>query len=81
MSALLTTTMAGMKTNLQTMRGAGLLEDVKVMVGGAPVSPRFAEEIGADGYGRTASDAVDIALRLLKQDKRPGENAQRRLVK
>ena len=81
MSALLTTTMAGMKTNIQAMREAGWLENVKVIVGGAPVTPRFAEEIGADGYGRTAGDAVDIALRLMKQEMHSGETARRRLVK
>lgn len=67
MSALLTTTMVQMKTTVDALGKEGLLSGVKVMVGGAPVTARFAEEIGADGYGRTAADAVDMALRLLKQ--------------
>jgi 5-methyltetrahydrofolate--homocysteine methyltransferase len=67
MSALLTTTMVQMRTNMEALRKEGLLNEVKVMVGGAPVTARFAEEIGAHGYGRTAGDAVDIALQLVKQ--------------
>ena len=67
MSALLTTTMVQMKTNMEAFRKEGLLNEVKVMVGGAPVTGHFAEQIGAHGYGRTAADAVDIALQLVKQ--------------
>jgi 5-methyltetrahydrofolate--homocysteine methyltransferase len=67
MSALLTTTMVQMKTNMEALRKEGLLNDVKVMIGGAPVTEHFAEQIGAHGYGRTAADAVDIALQLVKQ--------------
>jgi 5-methyltetrahydrofolate--homocysteine methyltransferase len=66
MSALLTTTMGQMKSNIDALRGEGLLSAVKVMVGGAPVTSHFAEEIGADGYGKTAADAVDVALRLVR---------------
>jgi 5-methyltetrahydrofolate--homocysteine methyltransferase len=81
MSALLTTTMAAMATNLETMREEGLTDLVKVIVGGAPVNPRFAKEIGADGYGRTAGDAVDIALKLVKPETKAGESDTRSLIK
>lgn len=67
MSALLTTTMVQMKINMEALRAEGLLSDVKMIVGGAPVTARFAEEIGADGYGKTAAHAVDVALGLLKR--------------
>lgn len=69
MSALLTTTMVQMKTNMEALRKEGLLMEARVMVGGAPVTARFAEEIGADGYGKTAADAVDLALRLVSHQK------------
>ena len=52
MSALLTTTMPAMKTTIDAMQEAGVREQVKVIVGGAPITERFAEEIGADGYQR-----------------------------
>lgn len=64
MSALLTTTMGQMKSNIEAFRAAGL--DVKVMVGGAPVSEEYARKIGADGYGRNAQEAVDRALELVR---------------
>jgi 5-methyltetrahydrofolate--homocysteine methyltransferase len=66
MSALLTTTMLHMKTNMAMFREAGVLDCVKVMIGGAPVSSGFAEEIGADAYGRNASDAVEKAQELMR---------------
>lgn len=59
MSALLTTTMPYMKVVIDTLKEEGL-EDVKVCVGGAPVSEMFAEEIGADGYGADAPQAVEL---------------------
>ena len=62
MSALLTTTMVQMAPTLEAIRGAH--DGVKVLVGGAPVTPEFAAEIGADGYGANATDAVDRALAL-----------------
>jgi 5-methyltetrahydrofolate--homocysteine methyltransferase len=63
-SALLTTTMSGMKDVVQAVRAAGLV-DVKVFVGGAPVTPEFAAQIGADGHAPDAAAAVDLVNRLL----------------
>jgi 5-methyltetrahydrofolate--homocysteine methyltransferase len=65
MSALLTTTIPKMRATIEALKEAGLRESVKVMVGGAPVTQAFAEEIGADGYGANAGGAVDGAKRLL----------------
>lgn len=65
MSALLTTTMPGMKTTIQALEEAGLRGKVKVMVGGAPVTEQFAKEIGADGYAPDASRAVSLAKSLV----------------
>ena len=59
MSALLTTTMTSMKATIEALEGTGLRKDVKILVGGAPVSQAFADEIGADGFGLNASDAVE----------------------
>jgi len=64
-SALLTTTMLQQKKLVEIIEGAGLKGQVKVMIGGAPVTDRFAEEIGADGYAEDAISAVDIAFRLM----------------
>ncbi len=63
MSALLTTTMTYMKTVIDGFQAAGR-GDIKMAVGGAPISQMFADEIGADGYGSNASSAVDLFLRL-----------------
>ena len=63
LSALLTTTMPAMKLTVQAVRAAGL-DGVKIMVGGAPVTQEYADEIGADGYSQDAASAVDLALRL-----------------
>ena len=63
MSALLTTTMTYMKTVIDGFAAAGL-GNIKMAVGGAPISQMFADEIGADGYGANASSAVDLFLRL-----------------
>ena len=63
-SALMTTTMPGMKRTIDALVKAGLRERVKVMVGGAPVSQAFADEIGADGYARDATLAVQKAKAL-----------------
>lgn len=60
MSALLTTTMAEMKKTIQTLEAAGQKDQVKIIVGGAPVTERFAMEIGADGYAPDAAAAVDV---------------------
>ncbi len=64
MSALLTTTMAYMKTVVDGFEAAGR-RHVKLVVGGAPVTQAFADEIGADGYAANASVAVDLFLRLM----------------
>lgn len=58
MSALLTTTMPAMKETIQALEGAGLRESVKTMIGGAPVSLSFAEEIGADAHAPDSASAV-----------------------
>jgi 5-methyltetrahydrofolate--homocysteine methyltransferase len=61
MSALLTTTMNSMKATIQAFEAAGVRERIKVLVGGAPVTPKFAAEIGADGYSDNAVTAVALA--------------------
>jgi 5-methyltetrahydrofolate--homocysteine methyltransferase len=65
LSALLTVTMPSMKTTISALQEAGLRDRVKVLVGGAPVTPQFAQEIGADGYGENASVAVSLARKML----------------
>jgi corrinoid protein of di/trimethylamine methyltransferase len=64
MSALLTTTMPGMKATIEALEEAGLRDAVKVMVGGAPVTAAFAKQIGADAYAHDAASAVDVARSL-----------------
>lgn len=64
MSALLTTTMVNMKATVEALEEAGLRDSVKIMVGGAPVTAAFAEEIGADAYAPDAATAVDVARGL-----------------
>jgi len=65
LSALLTTTMPEMARVIKEIERRGLRDKVKVMVGGAPVNEKFANEIGADGYGKDAAEAVTVAKRLL----------------
>jgi 5-methyltetrahydrofolate--homocysteine methyltransferase len=65
MSALLTTTRDAMKVTIEAIAQAGLRDRVKIMVGGAPVTAKFAEEIGADGYAPDAGAAVDKARELI----------------
>jgi len=65
LSALLTTTMGGMKTTLEALDAAGKRSKVKVIVGGAPVTEDFARQIGADGYAADASKAVALTKSLL----------------
>ena len=65
MSALLTTTMGSMKATIDAFREAGLRDRVRMIVGGAPVTERFAREIGADGHGESAPAAVALAKRLM----------------
>lgn len=64
LSALLTTTMPAMKETVRQLKAAGLT-NAKVMVGGAPITQAFADEIGADGYAADAGTAVDIAKKLM----------------
>lgn len=65
MSALLTTTMVYMKEVIKAFENAGIRNDIKIMVGGAPLSKEFAQEIGADGYSDNANAAVTLARKLL----------------
>jgi 5-methyltetrahydrofolate--homocysteine methyltransferase len=64
-SALLTTTMPGMKATIEALQEAGLRDTVKIMVGGAPVTAAFAEKIGADAYAPDAASAVETARKLV----------------
>lgn len=66
MSAMLTTTMPNMRHVITALDTAGLRQNVRVMVGGAPVTETFAQQIGADGYAPDASRAVNLAKSLLK---------------
>ena len=72
-SALLTTTMRGQKSVVESIERAGLRPAVKVIVGGAPVSQRWADEIGADGYAKDAICAVALVRKLLDQKLAPAE--------
>ncbi|MFO1476010.1 MAG: corrinoid protein [Verrucomicrobiota bacterium] len=65
LSALLTTTLPNMKATIDAIREAGLRDRVKILIGGAPVTRRYAEEIGADGYAETAVGAVGLAKNVL----------------
>jgi len=65
MSALLTTTMPGMKTTIEALEQAGLKGKIKTMIGGAPVTQRYADDIGADGFSDNASGAVRVARQLV----------------
>jgi 5-methyltetrahydrofolate--homocysteine methyltransferase len=65
MSALLTTTMPSMQKTIDALVEAGVREGIKVMIGGAPVTQSYADEIGADGYAPDAASAVDLARSLM----------------
>jgi 5-methyltetrahydrofolate--homocysteine methyltransferase len=65
MSALLTTTMPSMKTTIEALRTAGVRHQVKVIIGGAPITQRYADEIGADGFSENAPGAVTLARQCL----------------
>ncbi|MBZ5672479.1 MAG: corrinoid protein [Acidobacteriia bacterium] len=65
LSALLTTTMVNMKTVIETLTATGLRDKVKVLVGGAPITDAWAHSIGADGYGKDAPAAVELARKLV----------------
>ena len=67
MSALLTTTMIYMKETIETLKNAGLRQDVKVIIGGAPVTESYAAQIDADGYASDAASAVDLSKKLLDE--------------
>jgi corrinoid protein of di/trimethylamine methyltransferase len=64
MSALLTTTMPAMKTAIDAIAGAGIRSQVKILVGGAPISQQYADQIGADGYTESAAGVVGLAQRV-----------------
>ena len=65
MSALLTTTMTNMRSTIEAVEAAGLRDSVKCIIGGAPVTQRYADEIGADGYAPDAASAVALAKRMV----------------
>jgi len=70
-SALLTTTMRNQKSVVEALEKAGLRSSTRIMVGGAPVTRRWAEEIGADGYAKDAMSAVALAQELMQQKTQP----------
>ena len=65
MSTLMTTTMSSMEEVIEELKKEGLRESLKVMIGGGPISKRFADKIGADGYSANAVEAVKLANRLM----------------
>jgi methylmalonyl-CoA mutase cobalamin-binding domain/chain len=65
LSALLTTTVLNQETVILTLKEAGLRDQVRVIIGGVPASPEWAEEIGADGYAENATEAVEVVKRLV----------------
>ncbi|MBI5474797.1 MAG: corrinoid protein [Ignavibacteriae bacterium] len=65
MSALLTTTMGSMKSTIEALKSGGVRDKVKIMIGGAPITQRYADEIGADGYSSNANGAVALARKFV----------------
>jgi 5-methyltetrahydrofolate--homocysteine methyltransferase len=65
MSALLTTTMPSMKTTIEALKQAGVRDKVRVLIGGAPITQKYADEIGADGYSESAVGAVALAKKAV----------------
>ena len=65
LSALLTVTMPSMKTTITALENAGLRQQVKVLVGGAPVTSQYAQQIGADAYGENENSAVTLARKMV----------------
>ncbi|MBA7646244.1 hypothetical protein ES703_54006 [subsurface metagenome] len=65
MSALLTTTMPGIEATIKTLESAGIRRQVKVVVGGAPVTQHFADQLGADGYGADGGMAIELCRKLI----------------
>jgi len=74
MSALLTTTMVNMPEVIKALEAAGLRDKVKIMIGGAPITQNYADQIGADGYSPDAASAIDKIKELLKTCQRGGKN-------
>jgi trimethylamine corrinoid protein len=70
LSSLMTTTMPGQKEVIEVLREMGLKDQYRVIVGGGPVNQQWADQIGADGYGATATDAVSLAKGLLAERKK-----------
>lgn len=68
MSALLTTTMPNMAVTIEAFIDEGIRDDIKIMVGGAPVSQAFADDMGADGYGKDAMECVALARRFVTEN-------------
>lgn len=64
MSALLTTTMPSMKSTVDALKDAGVRDQVKILIGGAPVTQKYADEIGADGFSESAAGAVAAAKKV-----------------
>ena len=69
MSALLTTTMPNMGKTIEAFEESGMRDQVKIMVGGAPLTQEFADDMGSDGYGKDAMACVELAARLLEEAK------------
>ncbi len=67
LSALLTVTMPAMKATIEALKSAGVRENIKILVGGAPVTAQYATEIGADGFGENANSAVALTRRMLAE--------------
>jgi 5-methyltetrahydrofolate--homocysteine methyltransferase len=76
LSALLTTTMPAMKDTVEALKQAGVRDRVKVLIGGAPVTQRYADEIGADGYGESAPAAVFLAKAQMAKAQPPAPPPQ-----
>ncbi|KMT21030.1 corrinoid protein [Clostridium cylindrosporum] len=66
LSTLMTTTMGGMGTVIELLKEAGIRDEVKVVIGGGPISKKFSDQIGADGYSANAVEAVKLVKRLLE---------------
>ena len=66
LSCMLTTTMLQMKTTIEVLAAQGVRKDVKVIIGGAPITQEFSDNIGSDGYATDAAGAVDLVTKLLK---------------
>lgn len=71
LSALLTVTMPSMKTTIAALESAGIRKQVKVLVGGAPVTAQYAQQIGADAFGENANSAVTLARKMVADNASP----------